>query len=182
MLTPFAMDYLEESKQSAQKYIVNFIAGSIFCVFLPDHSHLSHVVDFAKKTCSDCHYYEEHLLPCVHLVAVWINHLGSESRLMMEEQTDERSMYKYLCGTPYWMETLEASLAGVSIALPISLDSVPIPSPNKLIIQQKTTKTLGRPALKRRASNMDCFQSGSVKKTKQTILFKENVANCLSPI
>ena len=101
---------------------------------------------------------------------------------MMEEQTDERSMYKYLCGTPYWMETLEASLAGVSIALPISLDSVPIPSPNKLIIQQKTTKTLGRPALKRRASNMDCFQSGSVKKTKQTILFKENLGNCLSPI
>ena len=59
----------------------------------------------------------------------------------MEDQTDGRSMYKYLCGTPYWLETLEDSLAGVAIALPVSLDSVPIPSPNKVIIQQKTTKT-----------------------------------------
>ena len=181
MLTPFAMEHLEERKKSAQNYVVNFIADGVFSVFLPEHSHACHVVNFARKTCSDCHYYEEHLLPCVHLVAVWINHLGKESRLLMEDQTDGGSMYKYLCGTPYWLETLEASLPGVAIALPVSLDSVPIPSPNKVIIQQKTTKTLGRPALKRRASNMDSFKSGSVKKGRQNVS-KENAVNSLSPI
>ena len=182
VLTPFAMEHIEEKKKDAQNYVVNFIANSLFSVFLPEQSHLSHLVDFAQRTCSDCHYFEENLLPCVHLVAVWINHLGKESLLQMGGTVDGgSSMYKYLCGPPYWLDTLQASLAGVTVALPVSLESIPFPTPEKLLVQQKTTKTLGRPAIKRRASNMDSFQSGAKRKGGH-ISSKENVVNSQSPI
>ena len=164
--------------------MVSFIAESIFCVFLPEHSDTSHVVDFSKRTCTDCHYFEEHLLPCVHLFAVWINHASSEIALYgaeKEQRIDDVSVYKHLCGEVYWLDTLEASLSDVAVALPISLESVAVPEPDKPLVQKTTSKTAGRPALKRRASNMDFFKTGFIKRSGQTIN-KENVENSVCPI
>ena len=158
-LTPFATSHLENLKGKAHEYVVNVVGDDTYHVYIPGKKHLGHVVNWQLKTCTNCHFFQERLLPCTHLISVWLNRGGKN------EDGGHDGVYDHLFGKPYFLETLHNSLEDVSSALPWSLESVPHPSVFNVPLQLLHTKAApGRPSTTRLASSMDNFRTGAKRK------------------
>ena len=123
ILTPFANDHLECIKGEASKYTVGVIKDDEYTVWRKSAMNNPHIVNWSKRSCSNCHFYAENLMPCVHLYAIWINHkasgiptmdaLGQWSILSKNE-----SAYGHLFGKCYLVSTLKLAVENVSHARP----------------------------------------------------------------
>ena len=40
---------------------------------VPGMEGVGHIVNWHTRKCSNCHYFEERLLSCVHLISLWLN-------------------------------------------------------------------------------------------------------------
>ena len=78
--------------------MIYLIKDDNYRVYVPDHEDVAHVVHWVTKRCEYYHYFEETLLPCVHLVTVWINE-GSTVN-------DGENVFHQLFGRPYFMDSL----------------------------------------------------------------------------
>ena len=165
ILTPYANEYLEGIKGDATMYTVEVIKEDEYTVWRATDNHNPHLVNWSSRSCSNCHFYAENLMPCVHLYAIWINHkaagLPTKNKFgKLIKITKNDAAYEHLFGKCYLVSTLQESLNNLSNAVPISMESISIDeNVPDLALQQKPVK--GRTQKKRKASNIDRFQTGN---------------------
>ena len=167
-LTPYARKHLEQLKIDANKYTVDIIKDDEYTVWKFRECNTPHIVNWSSKSCSNCHFYAENLLPCVHLYAVWIHHktVGVRTKCEAGEWrliTRRDEAYDHLFGKCYHLSTLRYIIENVSSVRPVSIESISHDEnlPN-LALQKKACR--GRPQTKRLASNCDNFATGKVQK------------------
>jgi hypothetical protein len=173
VLTPYAMQELERLSNDALRVRVTPV-DTVALLFRTEteNSLRNHLTCWKSRSCTDCHRYSECLMPCKHLVAIWM-HLDGYNNIVLQCQdenfewictNDYYYVFRHLFGQCYWLSTMKAAHCCFPV-LPVSLSNVSV-LPQDLMTLRIPPPKRGRPDKKRKASSMDGFTTGTKTKSR----------------
>jgi hypothetical protein len=169
-LTPYAHKHYEDTMKLAQQVMIritNFEEG-LFCTYTD--SKRVHRTNFLTRQCSDCHLYMETLMPCHHLVAIYMRYktVSNEHHKLFTSVNDmgvkqyihtSSDAQAHLYGRCYWMSTMSTAFLCAPV-VPVSYDEAASTTMAARTLIKPTPK-MGRTRTKRIQSAWDTHGKGT---------------------
>jgi hypothetical protein len=167
VLVPYALEHWMEMKRSAPTLSVRIIrkdtVNGKYVFTVCRENRRIHVVDWLKKSCTDCNEHAESGKPCDHLGAILFSMFNSKTLPHTEHL---RAAMLFLYDKCYHLTALRDTVEGCADVIPASLNVSFVT--NTFVVKQAPPKRGPQGSAPRLASSIDNWRTGAVMRRPKT--------------